>query len=366
MKRTPLYKSHLEAGAKMVPFAGWEMPVSYSGILEEHRAVRSETGLFDVSHMGRFRVRGPGSAELLDSLITGRARALADRRFIYTLLLNERGGVLDDLLVGRNGKDGSFLIVVNAANRQADWDHVSAHLEKYGRAQLTDESDKIAMLALQGPGSRKMLEGLLDVKLDEAPKYYRMEDSRWLDKDILISRTGYTGELGYEIFVESGLAPRLWDELLEAGAVPCGLGARDTLRLEMGYPLYGNELDRDHTPFEAGLSWVVDMEKENFLGKQALVEQKARGGTGLKLCGIEAAARTIPRPGYALLKQGDRVGRLASGGVAPSLGGLGIGTAYLPLGLASPGTELEMKARGRIAPVTVVKTPFYKKGTARD
>ena len=346
----------------MVPFAGWEMPVSYSGILDEHKAVRSSAGLFDVSHMGRFRVEGAEAGRILDHLITGRASTLAEGRFLYTMLLNERGGVVDDLLVGRLA--GSFLVVVNAANRDRDFKHIEEYCRQAGgEVELVDESEEKALLALQGPDSRRLLEEVLDTSLSGLG-YYRMGDFRWDDQRLIVSRTGYTGELGYEIFICAAAAGKLWDVLVSSGAKPCGLGARDTLRLEMGYPLYGHELDEEHTPLEAGLSWVVDFEKDDFIGKKALLEQRSRG-LKIRLRGIEASRRDIPRQGYRLLNNGKEVGRLASGCISPSLN-IGIGTAYLPVELASPGTQLALELRGRVAPVTVVKFPFYKKGTARD
>ncbi|HUU26567.1 MAG TPA: glycine cleavage system aminomethyltransferase GcvT [archaeon] len=362
LRRTPLYHNHVAAGARIVPFAGWEMPLSFGGILDEHKAVRTKAGIFDVSHMGRFRLRGSRAGELLDYLVTGRASVLPDGRLLYTLILNQRGGVLDDLLVGRHGD--SFLIVVNAANLEADFDHFAQACNDFTGTELEDETEKIALLALQGPRSRSLLEELLGVKL-EGLEYYWMADFRFPGETLTVSRTGYTGELGYEIFVESRNASRLWERLVNLpGVTPCGLGCRDTLRLEMGYRLYGHELDASHTPFEAGLSWAVDMEKKDFSGKGALVEQKA-GGVQVLLRGVEASARDIPRSGYRLAAGGKEVGRLASGGIAPSLG-IGIGTAYMPLEFATPGTKLELDLRGRLAPVTVVKLPFYKKGTARD
>ncbi|MEA2063226.1 MAG: glycine cleavage system aminomethyltransferase GcvT [Gemmatimonadota bacterium] len=362
LKKTPLHKPHLEAGGRMVPFAGWEMPVSYGSITGEHQAVRTGAGLFDVSHMGRFRLSGPRAGQTLDYLVTGSATALEEGRWIYTLLLNERGTVLDDLLAGFFG--GDFLLVVNAANSQSDFRHMEHRMARFGSgATLTDESDLTAMPAVQGPESRALLERVLGLNLS-ALGFYRMMEAGWEGARLLVSRTGYTGELGYEVFVPSHLAGNLWRCLLDQGAVPCGLGARDTLRLEMGYPLYGHELDEDHTPLEAGLGWVVDLEKEDFIGKTALAGQKKQGVKRL-LRGVRSTGRAFPRPGYRLTHQGREAGTILSGGPSPSLG-YGIGTAYLPKELANPGTVLEMELRGRTAPVTVVKFPFYNKGTARD
>lgn len=349
----------------MVPFAGWEMPVSYSGILHEHRVVRENLGIFDVSHMGRFRISGARAAEALDYLTTGRASALEDRQFIYAMILNERGGVLDDLLIGRHGK--IFLVVVNAANLESDFAHMDAWCRRLGGggAELADESGEVALLALQGPHSRAALKKLTgeDAGFDRLA-YYRMAVFEILGQQMAVSRTGYTGELGYEIIVSARKAPRLWDELVGLGAKPCGLGARDTLRLEMGYPLYGHELNQEHTPLEANLSWVVDFDKKDFIGKQALLAQR-EAGVKVRLRGITASKRDIPREGYRLLRNGKEVATVASGSVAPSLG-IGIGTAYLPVELATPGEKLELELRGRTAEVEVVKLPFYKQGTAKD
>jgi aminomethyltransferase len=361
LRRTPLFEVQRAAGGRIVPFAGWEMPVSFSGILEEHRAVRTSVGLFDVSHMGRYRLEGPRSGEVLDWLVTVRASAVESGQWLYTMLLDERGGVLDDLLVGWYGE--SFLAVVNASNREPDFARIAGRVAQAGGAALYDDSEKYAMLALQGPGSRDLLGRVTGADLNGIG-YYRMAPGAWQGEELIISRTGYTGELGYEIYIRSGAAERFWTALREAGAFPCGLGARDTLRLEMGYPLYGHELDCGHTPLEAGLGWVVDFGKPDFCGREALLRQKEQGVKVL-LRGIEAAGRDIPRAGYALFRDTREVGRLASGGIAPSTG-KGIGTAYLPVELAAPGTALELDLRGRRAPVSVVKPPFYTQGTARS
>ncbi|MFH1070832.1 MAG: glycine cleavage system aminomethyltransferase GcvT [Candidatus Glassbacteria bacterium] len=366
LKRTPLYGKHVAAGARIVPFAGWEMPVSYGGILEEHNAVRTAAGLFDVSHMGRFRATGPGAAGLLDRATTGRVSSLTDGRFLYTVMLHEHGGAIDDLLVGRLGEE--FIVVVNAANLDKDYNHLTATIERLGaEAGLTDESSEYALLALQGPQARRIMKQAVDSggrKLDSL-EYYHLDVFTILGEPTVVSRTGYTGELGYEIFIRTAGACALWDKLTALGAKPCGLGARDTLRLEMGYALYGHELDADHTPLEAGLGWVVDLGKPDFIGKPALVMQKERG-CSRRLRGVKTSSlKEIPRAGYKLFEGGIEVAVLASGGPAPSVG-VGIGTAFLPARLDEPGTRLEMELRGRRVPVTVVKPPFYKKGTAQD
>lgn len=361
LKRTPLFEAQRQAGGRMVPFAGWEMAVSFSGILEEHRAVRTTAGLFDVSHMGRFRMEGDGAAEALDRLFTGRASTLAEGHWLYTLMLNDAGGVLDDLLAGR--QEGHWLIVVNASNRAADFARIAQAARDTGRAELYDDSDRFALIAVQGPKSREILEHLIGVNL-QVLAYYWMRKALWKGKELIVSRTGYTGELGYEVYVPSEAAPAMWRELVKAGALPCGLGARDTLRLEVGYPLYGHELDEVHTPLEAGLGWAVDLDKPEFYGREALLAQK-KAGLKARLRGFTASEKDIPRQGYEILHQGVVAGTVLSGSIAPSLG-YGVGTAYLPVELSEPGTALALNLRGkREAAVTVAKMPFYKDGTAK-
>ncbi len=366
LKKTPLFGQHVAGGAKIVPFAGWQMPVSVSGIIQEHEAVRKAAGMFDVSHMGRFRLAGSGAAAALDYLTTGRCSALDKGKFLYTMLLRPDGGVIDDLLVGRESDD-AFLIVVNAANADKDWEHMERICTELGGCTLEDLTGQLALVALQGPDSRKTLQALLpsgDADRLEQLEYYRMGSYELLEEQTVISRTGYTGELGYEIFVRAGQAARLWQKLLDAGVAPCGLGARDTLRLELGYALYGHELDSEHTPLEAGLGWTVDLGKEDFIGKSVLVRQKEQG-ISTRLRGvITSSPRQIPRPGYALIAAGKEVARLVSGGPAPSLGA-GIGTAYIPAGLAEPGTKLRMELRRDTVEVEVVRPPFYRQGTVK-
>ncbi len=360
LKRTVLFEAQRQAGGRLVPFAGWEMAVSFSGILEEHRAVRSAAGIFDVSHMGRYRMVGARAAEALDELFTGRCSALAEGHWLYTLMLNEQGGVLEDLLVGR--QPDHWLIVVNAANREADFARIAQFASRVG-AELYDDSDRFALVALQGPASRGMLESVVGVGL-QGLAYYWMRKVLWKGLELIVSRTGYTGELGYEVYVPAEAAATLWRELVKDGAVPCGLGARDTLRLEVGYPLYGHELGTDHTPLEAGLGWAVDLDKPSFCGREALLQQK-KEGLKVRLRGFTASEKDIPRQGYEILHDGGTVATVLSGSIAPSLG-YGVGTAYLPAALAEPGTELGLSLRGkREAKITVAKIPFYKDGTAK-
>jgi glycine cleavage system T protein (aminomethyltransferase) len=366
LKRTPLFDQHVAGGGKIVPFAGWQMPVSVSGIIEEHEAVRKASGMFDVSHMGRFRLSGSGAATALDYLTSGRCSALDDGKYLYTMLLQPDGGVIDDLLVGRES-DEVFLIVVNAANADKDWDQMERVVGELGGCHLENLTEQLALVALQGPDSRRILQGLLPTEdADRLAKleYYWMDSYKLLGESTVISRTGYTGELGYEIFVRSERASELWQKLLEAGVLPCGLGARDTLRLELGYALYGHELDSEHTPLEAGLGWTVDLTKKEFIGKAVLAGQKEQG-ISTRLRGvITSSPRQIPRPGYAISHEGREIARLVSGGPAPSLGA-GIGMVYLPTEMSEPGTKLRMELRRDTVEVEVVRPPFYRQGTVK-
>lgn len=366
LKKTPLFEMHVAGGGKIVPFAGWRMPVSVGGIIAEHEAVRKAAGMFDVSHMGRFRLSGSGAAAALDYLTTGRCSGMKDGKFLYTMLLQSDGGVIDDLLVGRESDD-AFLIVVNAANADKDWEQMERVCKKMGGCQLENLTDELALVALQGPDSRKILKELLsheDAASLEKLEYYWMDSYELLGEQTVISRTGYTGELGYEIFVRAERAAELWQQLLEAGVMPCGLGARDTLRLELGYALYGHELDSEHTPLEAELGWTVDLTKEDFIGKAVLAGQKEQG-IATRLRGvITSSPRQIPRPGYALSHDGREIAKLVSGGPAPSLGA-GIGMAYIPAELAEPGTKLRMELRRDTVEVEVVRPPFYRQGTVK-
>ncbi len=366
LKKTPLFEQHVAGGGKIVPFAGWQMPVSVSGIIEEHEVVRKRAGMFDVSHMGRFRLSGNGAASALDHLTSGRCSGLDDGKFLYTMLLQSDGGVIDDLLVGRES-DEVFLIVVNAANADKDWEQMERVVGELGGCRLENLTEEFALVALQGPDSRRILQGLLSAedaaRLDKL-EYYWMDSYELLGESTVISRTGYTGELGYEIFVRAGKAAELWQKLLDDGVLPCGLGARDTLRLELGYALYGHELDSEHTPLEAGLGWTVDLTKEDFIGKAVLVRQKEQG-LNTRLRGvITSSPRQIPRPGYALFHEDKEIAKLVSGGPAPSLGA-GIGMAYVPAELSEPGTKLQMELRKSTVEVEVVRPPFYRKGTVK-
>lgn len=350
---------HRRAGAKLVDFAGWEMPVQYAGVIEEHRAVRSAAGLFDVSHMGEFRVAGAKSERFLQRLTPNDVSKLAPGRAHYSALLTERGTYVDDLLVYRLRAD-EFLLVVNAANAAKDFAWLESHLE--AGVDLQDVSDRYALVALQGPRAAKILSVLTRIDV-AAIKYYDFAEGEVAGRRALVSRTGYTGEDGFELYLRPEDAPRIWDRLLEggesSGLVPAGLGARDTLRLEAAMALYGHEIDDSTTPLEAGLDWVVKLDKGEFVGREALVAQQ-RLGAERRLVGFEVESRGIARQGHAIVSGADTVGRVTSGTWSPTLE-KAIGMGYVPTGTSEVGTELSIEVRGRRLSAAIVTLPFYRR-----
>lgn len=364
LRRTPLYDLHVEAGAKLVPFAGWEMPIQYpAGITAEHNAVRKGAGLFDVSHMGEIEVIGPEALDLVQHLTGNDAGNLEIGQIQYTMLLRPDGGIVDDLLVYRF--PDRFLLVVNAANRQKDLDWFTENLPRFD-ARVVDRSEEIALIALQGPASNQILAGLTEIAVG-ALDYYHFTEGAVAGRHVLVSRTGYTGEDGFELYVANDDAAPIWRALLDAGKdvgiQPVGLGARDTLRLEMGYVLYGNDIDESTQPYEAGLGWTVKLDKGDFIASEALRELR-REGSRRKLAGIRLVERGFPRPGYEIEHEGKAVGVVTSGTVSPSLGE-GIGLGYLPPELASPGTSIGVRIRDRSVAAQVVRPPFYTAGSIR-
>jgi aminomethyltransferase len=355
LKRTSLYASHLEAGARLVEFAGWEMPVQYAGVIEEHRAVRTAAGLFDVSHMGEVRVKGSGAEALLQRLTPNDVSKLAPGRAHYSGLLTERGTYVDDILVYRLGAD-DFLVVVNASNAGRDFEWIASRAEL--GAEVTDESDRYALLALQGPKAAEILEPLATPGAT-ALRYYGFLQGEVAGVPALISRTGYTGEDGFELYLSPEDAPAVWRRLLEAGAAPAGLGARDTLRLEAAMALYGHEIDESTTPFEAGLGWVVKLDKGDFLGRDALAAQREQG-IPRKLVGFEVQGRGIARQGHGVVSDGEAVGAVTSGTWSPTFE-KALGMAYVPQELASPGTSLALDVRGKPLSAVIVDLPFYRR-----
>ncbi len=362
LARTSLYEEHKRLGGRLVPFAGWEMPVQYKGIVDEHRAVRTAAGLFDVSHMGEIELKGEHAAAVVDYLVTGDAAGMQDARALYTCACNERGMILDDLIVYRHARD-AFLVVCNAGNRDKISEHFRKAAEKH--CQFDDRSNEIALLALQGPRAIEIL-GLAGKEAAACAdlKSFQFRDAVVANVQTTVARTGYTGEDGVEIFCASGDAPHVFRTLLELGRdkgiEPVGLGARDTLRLEARLALYGNDIDETTNPLEAGLGWIVKLAKPMFVGKEALVAL-SQNGTGRKLVGFEMTGRGIARHGYPLLDAaGNAVGICTSGGPSPTLG-KSIGLGYLPLALGEVGTTFQVDCRGKTVSAVVVKTPFYKR-----
>jgi aminomethyltransferase len=355
-QRTPLYDNHVRAGARLVEFAGWEMPVQYAGILAEHQAVRTQVGLFDVSHMGEVVFRGPKALEALNRIFTNDLSKVTDGQAQYGCLCRDNGGIVDDVVVYRRAAD-DLLVCVNAGNRAKDFEWLASHA---GGADVKNESDDWAQLALQGPLAAQLLQRLTRVNLSQM-RSYRFAPGDVAGIPCLVARTGYTGEDGFELFCPSAQGPRLWDALMEAGKPehlqPAGLGCRDSLRLEMAYRLYGSDMDDTTTPLEAGLAWVVKLDKGEFIGRQALQRQREQG-LAKKLVGFTLVDTGIPRHGYPVLQDGRKVGDVTSGTKSPSLG-TSIGLAYVPTALAAEGSTFAVEIRGRAAAARVVKTPFY-------
>lgn len=356
LRKTPLHAEHLALGAKMVDFAGYEMPVQYAGIIEEHHATRNEVGIFDVSHMGEFRVSGPGSFMFLQNMLTNDLSRIDECGSAqYTLLLNDEGHILDDLIVYNTGLE--YLIIANASNSEKDFAWLEAH--KPDDVTLIDESDRTALIAVQGPGSSRIISELAGPNCT-LPKHFHLVGAKLDDKiDCLIARTGYTGEDGFELLVHTDDAVALWRLLLSFPEVtPVGLGARDTLRLEMGYHLYGNDMDETRDPISAGLGWVVPKDKVGYIGADVIAAIRENGPSE-KLVHLKVEGG-IPRHGYPLSFEGKEVGTIASGSHSPTLG-IGLATAYVPSSLAQVGTVFSVAIRKRNLDAVVVKPPFLSK-----
>lgn len=362
MKHTPFYSQHLALGAKMVPFAGFEMPVYYSGITEEHLAVRSGVGVFDVSHMGEFILKGAGCLELVQRLSSNDASRLKAGKAQYSCLTNELGGIVDDLLVYCLEPEKAYMLVVNAANIEKDWSWIGEH--NTGDVEMHNISDRSCLLAVQGPKALAVLQRLSREDLSTIPYYSFVKAPLAGVDNVLISATGYTGAGGMELYFEDkdDQAARIWAALMEAGAPerirPVGLGARDTLRLEMGYCLYGNDIDDGTSPLEAGLGWITKFQKE-FTGKQALLAQKA-AGVPRRLVGLRMCERGIPRHGYEIRDaSGRRIGEVTSGTQSPSLG-LPIALGYVEAAFAENGTLVQVVIRDKTLEAEVCRTPFLQ------
>jgi len=356
-RQTPLNRVHRALGARMVDFAGWDMPVQYGGVVAEHEAVRTAAGMFDVSHMGEIEFRGEGALESANALITNDLGKAADGQAVYAGLLNHQGGFVDDVVAYRFSPE-HVLICVNASNREKDFAWMT---ENTPRVPPVNRSDDFAQLAIQGPKAAGIVQTLTELPL-ESIATYRFREGAVAGVPCIVSRTGYTGEDGFELYCPPDRAEHLWNALLEAGRasglVPAGLGARDTLRTEMKYALYGNDIDDAHTPLEAGLGWIVKWDKGEFVGRAALAEQKA-SGVQRKLVGFEMREPGIPRHGYSLGKDGQAVGEVTSGTQGPTVK-KAIGIGYVPTALAAEGTPLEVDIRGRPVRAQVVKTPFKR------
>jgi len=359
LKRTPLNRVHRALGAKMVDFGGWDMPVQYSGIVEEHHAVRRGVGLFDVSHMGEIEIRGPEAGALVDYVTTNAVQRLATGQAHYAGLLYEHGGFVDDVLVHKVAEE-SYFLCVNASNQEKDFEHIRA--ANRFRATTEFASDRYAQLAVQGPKAEATVTKLTKAPLSDI-RYYWFTDGTVCGVPARIARTGYTGEDGFELYVAPEHAARLWDAVLEAGQEfgikPCGLGARNTLRLEAKMALYGHEIHSLITPLEAGLGWIVKLDKNDFVGRDALLKQKERG-VARKLIGFEMRGRGIARDGYEVLIDGMPAGWVTSGSPSPTMG-KNIGLCFLPAAHARTGTAIQVAIRGQSADAETVETPFYKR-----
>ncbi|QNH63237.1 glycine cleavage system aminomethyltransferase GcvT [Hymenobacter sediminicola] len=359
LKTVVLNDVHQQLGAKMVPFAGYNMPVRYSSDLDEHHTVRRAVGIFDVSHMGEFRVRGPHALDLIQRVTSNDASKLQDGKAQYSCLPNQEGGIVDDLLVYKMA-DEDYLLVVNASNIDKDWNWISQH--NTNGAEMKNVSDEISLFAVQGPKAQAALQGLTDTDLSSIPYYSFVQGTFAGAPDVIISATGYTGAGGFELYVPNQYAKQVWDKVMEAGQPyglkPIGLGARDTLRLEMGYCLYGNDIDDQTSPLEAGLGWITKFTKD-FTNADNLKKQK-EAGVERKLVGFLMDGAGIPRGHYELVNEaGEKIGDVTSGTQSPSLS-KGIGMGYVKTELSTPGSKIFVLVRGKQLPATVVKLPFVK------
>lgn len=357
-KKTALYDEHVRLGAKMVEFAGYLMPVQYRGVLEEHRRVRGTVGIFDVSHMGEFVITGERAGEYLQTMTLNDVSKLVDTRSQYSGMCYDHGGMVDDHIVSKF--PDRYMMIVNAANREKNFQWMQQHL--IPGAELRDISDDFSLFAVQGRHAEATLQKLTDVNLSEI-KFYWFREGALAGVSAFISRTGYTGEDGFEVGVDAKDSLKVWQAILEAGAEfdiePIGLAARDTLRLEMKYCLYGNDIDETTNPLEAGLGWITKFGKGDFIGREALLKVK-EAGVKRKLAGLEVVERAIPRHGYKITKQGEEIGHVTSGTFSPTLE-KGIALGYINLPYNEVGTPLEIVIRGKAIPARVVETPFYKR-----
>ncbi len=361
LARTPLFTAVQELKGRLTSFGGWEMPVQFSGISKEHEAVRSNAGMFDISHMGKFSLKGKNLVSQLQPLVASDLSRLVAHQAQYTVLLNPNGGIIDDIIFYYQGEDNTGLqkgfIVVNAATTAKDKAWLLEHLDTQ-LLEFQDLSTQKVLLAIQGPKATEILQKFVEEDLTPIKAFGHLE-ATVLGKPAFIARTGYTGEDGFEVMVEPSVGIELWQKLIEAGVLPCGLGARDTLRLEAAMALYGQDIDDTTTPLEAGLGWLVHLDtKGDFIGREALEQQKANG-VQRKLVGLQMQVRNIARHDYPVLSAGEKVGEITSGTLSPTLG-YPIALAYVPKKLATVGNQLEVEIRGKTYPATIVKRPFYR------
>jgi len=376
-KRTPLYAAHEKLGARLVEFGGWEMPVHYTSIMDEHEAVRSGAGVFDISHMGEIQVGGTGAEEFLNYVLTNDVRKLAEGDAQYTLMCNERGGVIDDLYLYRLARD-EFLLIVNASRIDADWDWLQGQYDRSevrGGIDLTNVSAELGAIAIQGPRVVEFMDGCIPdgsigaKMVDKATSLKKNELGVFVfnGTSVYVARTGYTGEDGFEVVAPAAAIETIWERVLSVGKAhglrPAGLGARDTLRTEACYPLYGHELNETTTPIEAGVGFFVALDKGDFLGRAVLAEQKASGAARKSVAFKSTGKGAPPRQGYPILaggSAGERIGEVTSGTQSPTLG-CGIGLGYVPPGLSKPGMEIEIEVRGKRVPAVIVRKPIYRR-----
>lgn len=357
-KKTALFNKHVSLGAKMVPFAGYEMPVQYSGVTQEHLAVRENVGIFDVSHMGQFFVEGASAKDLLQFITSNNVEKLVDNQAQYSCLPNGNGGIVDDLIVYKMN-DEKFFVVVNASNIDKDWAHFSKYNEKFG-AKMTNVSEETSLIAIQGPKATETLQKLTDTNLSEIAYYHFAVGSVAGVENVIISNTGYTGSGGFEIYFKNEFAEKLWDEITKAGEefglIPCGLASRDTLRLEKGFCLYGNDIDDTTSPIEAGLGWITKFDKD-FVDKELFLKQKEEG-ISRKLVGFEMQERAVPRHDYLVVDaEGNTIGKVTSGTMSP-MKNVGIGMAYVAKPQFKLDSEIFIQIRNKNVPAKVVKLPF--------
>ena len=359
-KKTPLYEEHLKLKARMTDFAGFELPISYTSMKEEHNAVRNSAGIFDVSHMGEIDIRGSDALSFVQYIFTNDASRVENGKAFYSLMCRDDGGILDDVIIMRYSQD-HFFVVVNASNIEKDFEWLKKHSHDFSDLEIENLSDKLSMIAVQGPEAPAIVQSTLS--LSSLPEHFRFTGERYKGSEMILSRTGYTGEDGFEIIMINDLAAGIWKSILETGGesiTPCGLGARDTLRIEASYMLYGNDIDEDHTPIEAGLSWAV--KKKNgihYIGSKVLEEQKEKG-TKVRLVGFEAVSRGIPRHGDPVIANGEDIGRVTSATYGPFLKKT-IGMAYIDTGYTGIGKIIGIKQKGRQLDCKIAPLPFYKK-----